>query len=85
VAGASDYVRLRAESWRLRAVSLRKFNAEALRKSVNTASSSTENERRKVETSHQSNLFALSKADASERAALQALEALKRLSEDEPR
>jgi rhomboid protease GluP len=85
VAGASDYVRLRAESWRLRAVSLRKFNAEALRKTVNTASSSTENERRKVETSHQSNLFALSKADASERAALQALEALKRLSEDEPR
>jgi membrane associated rhomboid family serine protease len=79
VSGASEYVRLRAESWRLRAASLRKFNAEALRKTVNTDASSTENARRKVETSHQSNLFALSKADAAERAALHALEALEAL------
>jgi membrane associated rhomboid family serine protease len=72
--GAQQYLRLRTESWHLRAEALRKSNAATLRAaSSRPASASTEHARRRVEASHQTNLFTFSNADASERASLEAL------------
>jgi membrane associated rhomboid family serine protease len=72
--GAEEYLRLRTESWLLRADALRRTNAATLRAAAaRPGSASTENARRRVEASHQNNLFTFSHADASERASLEAL------------
>jgi rhomboid protease GluP len=73
VQGAEEYLRLRGESWRLRAEALRASNAARLR-SATKPRTATENARRGVEASHQSNLFTFANADTSERASLQALD-----------
>jgi membrane associated rhomboid family serine protease len=72
--GAEEYLRLRTESWHLRAEALRKTNAATLRAAAARPTSvSTENARRRVEASHQTNLFKFANADASERASLEVL------------
>jgi hypothetical protein len=72
--GAEEYLRLRTESWLLRADALRRTNAATLRAAAaRPTSASTENARRRVEASHQTNLFKFSNADASERASLEVL------------
>ena len=80
--GAEEYLRLRTESWHLRADALRKSNAAALRAAAaRPVSASTENARRRVEASHQTNLFTFSNADASERASLEVLGKIRTTSE----
>jgi membrane associated rhomboid family serine protease len=72
--GAEEYLRLRTESWHMRADALRRTNAATLRAAAaRPPAVSTENARRRVEASHQTNLFKFSNADASERRSLELL------------
>lgn len=77
VAGAEEYLRLREESWRLRAEGLRKNDMLTLREAERTESASDESRRRRAEALHRANLFVLGKAETTERASLQALERIK--------
>jgi hypothetical protein len=70
VADAEEYLRLRSESWRLRAEGLRK-NSAALRDPVPT---SFEAGRLRAEAQHRANMTVMGKAEGAERASLEALQ-----------
>jgi hypothetical protein len=74
VAGAEEYLRLRQESWRLRADGLRKTRAPARGDStpVNDA-----NWRLRAEAQYRKNAVTLGKAEGAERASLEVLEKIK--------
>jgi membrane associated rhomboid family serine protease len=74
VAGARDYLRLRSESWRVRADAIRRMNA-AVRRTSDDAGNP--NWRLQAEARYRSNTAAMGKAEGAERAALQALQKLK--------
>jgi membrane associated rhomboid family serine protease len=75
VANAEEYLRLRRESWRLRADGLRKTHAFAKgdpKHPVNDTSS-----RLRVEAQYRANVVALGKAEGAERESLEALQKIK--------
>ena len=72
VANAEEYLRLREESWRLRAEGLRKTNILA-----RPEQASYESRRRRAEAQYRTNMLALGKAETTERASLEALERIR--------
>jgi membrane associated rhomboid family serine protease len=77
LAAAQDYVRLRFESWRLRAEGLRKTDALAHRADGRGEQSSNEISRRGAEARHRANLLLLGKAEETELASLEALQRIR--------
>jgi hypothetical protein len=77
VASAEEYVRLRGESWRLRADGLRRTSSLAAGKTKETAIVSASDSRRRAEAQHRSNMATLGRADGAERASLEILQRIK--------
>ena len=77
LAEAKNYVRLRSESWRLKAEGLRKTSALTVRKSSRTEIESDASWRLRAESQFRTNMTTLAKADSTERASLAALERIK--------
>jgi membrane associated rhomboid family serine protease len=77
VADAEEYVRLRTQSWHLRAEGIRRSNAPAVRRVSRTEQESSESWRLRAEAQHRGNLVTLGKAEGSERASLEALDRIK--------
>jgi hypothetical protein len=77
VADAQEYVKLRSESWHLRAEGLRKAAAPTVRKVSRTDRESDESWRMRTESQYRGNLAMLGKAEGTERASLAALERVK--------
>lgn len=77
VAGAEEYLRLRSESWRLRAEGLRKINTLPLREAWGTEGASDESWRLRAEAQYRANMLKLGKAEGAERASLEALQRIR--------
>jgi len=77
VADAEEYLRLREQSWRLRAEGLRKTNTVTVRKMTKTERESDESWRMRAEAQYRGNMVTLGKAEGTERASLAALERIK--------
>jgi hypothetical protein len=77
VAAAQDYVRLRFESWRLRAEGLRKTDVLAHRADGRGEQASNESWRLGAEARHRANLVLLGKAEETELASLEALHTIR--------
>ena len=77
VARAEEYLRLRDESWRLRADGLRRTTTLTRRGAGKTERASTENPRLRAEAEYKANTRALAKAEESERASLAAFQRMK--------
>jgi membrane associated rhomboid family serine protease len=77
VADAEEYVRLRTQSWRLRAEGIRRSNAPAVRRASRTEQESSESWRLRAEAQHRGNLMTLGKAEGTERASLEALDRIR--------
>jgi membrane associated rhomboid family serine protease len=73
VASAEEYLRLRYESWRLRAEGLRKTDVLTLRETRDTGSASSESWRLRAEARHKADALSLGRIDGMERASLEAL------------
>ena len=73
VAGAEEYVRLRAESWRLRAEGLRKANM--VQKPAKTDRAPAES--LQAEARYRATMRTLGQAEATERASLEALQRIR--------
>lgn len=74
VASAEEYLRLRSESWRLRAEGLRNTNRVLLRVAGRTEWASDASWRLRTEALHRTNLLTLGKAETTERASLEAFQ-----------
>jgi membrane associated rhomboid family serine protease len=74
VANAREYLRLRGESWRVRAEAVRRMNTELRRRPEQIGDPSW---RIQAETRYRSNLAAMGKAEGAERAALDAFHKIK--------
>ena len=74
---AKEYVKLRSESWRLRATGLRQSNATTLRKASRTEVESNESWRLRAEAQYRGNMKTLGKAEGAERASLAVLDRIK--------
>jgi membrane associated rhomboid family serine protease len=77
VEGAEEYLRLRADSWRLRADGLRRATRAPSRNAGAADQESGEVRRLRAEQQHQSNMQTLGKADTLERVSLEALERIR--------
>ncbi|HEX7136261.1 MAG TPA: hypothetical protein VF219_00370, partial [Vicinamibacterales bacterium] len=77
VADAEEYLRLRTQSWLLRAEGLRRTNTVTLRKVTKTERESDESWRLRAESQYRGNMVTLGKAESAERASLSALERIK--------
>jgi rhomboid protease GluP len=77
VADAEEYLRLRAQSWKLRAEGLRKTNVVTARKVTKTERESDESWRMRAESQYRGNMVTLGKAEGTERASLAVLERIK--------
>ena len=77
VADAEEYLRLRYESWRLRAEGLRKMNMPAPREVERTDWESGARSRMRAEAQHRDNAVRLGNAEGSERASLEALQRIR--------
>lgn len=75
VANAEEYLRLRRESWRLRADGLRKTHAFAKGDPKNPVNDT--NSRLRVEAQYRANVVALGKAEGAERVSLEAFQKIK--------
>jgi membrane associated rhomboid family serine protease len=73
VVGAEQYLRLRYESWRLRAEGLHKTGVLTLRETGNTERASGDSWRLRAEAQHKANMLTLGRAEGMERASLEAL------------
>ena len=73
VASAEEYLRLRYESWRLRAESLRKTDTPTLQEARDTEPASNESGRLRAEARLKANRIYLGKVEGAERASLEAL------------
>jgi membrane associated rhomboid family serine protease len=76
VAGAEDYLRLRTESWHLRADGLRQTN-KLLRGPNSKEPSSDTSSRVRAEAEYRTRMLTLGKAEGAERASLEALQRIK--------
>ncbi|HUC76939.1 MAG TPA: hypothetical protein VMS04_16675, partial [Vicinamibacterales bacterium] len=74
---AKEYVRLRSDSWRLKAEGLRKAVAPTVRKSTRTELESDASWRLRTESQYRTNMTTFAKAEGAERASLAALERIK--------
>ena len=74
VANAADYLRLRSESWRLRADVLRKTNALSPKDADAVDAGSGSNSRLRAEAQYKAYMVTRGKAEGSERASLEALQ-----------
>jgi membrane associated rhomboid family serine protease len=77
VAAAQEYVRLRFESWRIRAEGLRKTDMLAHRADEKGEQPSSERWRAGAEARHRANLLLLGKAEEAELASLEALQRIR--------
>jgi membrane associated rhomboid family serine protease len=77
VTDAEEYLRLRTQSWLLRAEGLRRTNTVTLRKVTKTERESDESWRIRAESQYRGNMVTLGKAESAERASLSALERIK--------
>lgn len=77
VADTEEYLRLRRESWRLRADGLRKTNRLTVRDTGRTAGASNESTRLRAEAQYRANLVALGNAEGAERASLKAFQKIR--------
>ena len=77
VADAEEYLRLRTQSWNLRAEGLRKTNTVTQRKTTKTERESDESWRVRAESQYRGNMVTLGKAEGTERASLAVLERIK--------
>jgi membrane associated rhomboid family serine protease len=77
VAAAQEYVRLRFESWRIRAEGLRKTDELAHRADGKGEQPSSESWRAGAEARHRANLLLLGKAEEAELASLEALQRIR--------
>ncbi|HEV3056616.1 MAG TPA: rhomboid family intramembrane serine protease [Vicinamibacterales bacterium] len=77
VADAEEYVRLRTQSWHLRAEGIRRSNAPAVRRASRTEQESSESWRLRAEAQHRGNLMTFGKAEGTERASLEALDRIR--------
>jgi membrane associated rhomboid family serine protease len=73
VASAEEYLRLRYESWRLRAERLHKTDVPTVQEARDTEPASTESWRLRAEARHKAEMVSLGKIDGMERASLEAL------------
>jgi hypothetical protein len=76
VTTAQEYLRLRYESWRLRAQGLRGANS-SVREAGKTAGGLEPNSRIRAETQYRATMMTLGRAEGTERASLKALEKIK--------
>jgi len=74
---AKEYVRLRSDSWRLKAEGLRKAVAPTVRKSTRTELESDASWRLRTESQYRTNMTTFAKAEGAERSSLAALERIK--------
>jgi rhomboid protease GluP len=77
VTSAQEYLRLREESWRLRAEGLRNIMASTKPRPSRKAPIVDENPQVRAEALHRTNVATLGKAEATERASLEALERIR--------
>jgi membrane associated rhomboid family serine protease len=77
VADAEEYLRLRSESWRLRADALRKTNVLPPRQVGKTENLSDASWRMRAEAQYKTTVMTLGRAESAERASLVALEKIK--------
>ena len=77
VVSAEEYLRLRQESWRLRAEGLRRMNMPTPREAGTTDWESGARSRLRAEAQHRANGIALGKAEGTERASLEALQRIR--------
>jgi len=77
IADADEYVRLRCESWRLRAEGLRRNDRLARRGSDGSDPAASAGRRLRAESTYRANLAVLGKAEGAERASLEALARIK--------
>jgi hypothetical protein len=77
VADAEEYLRLRAESWRLRAEALRRMNTPRPREAGGTDWESGARSRLRAETQHNVDGLLRGKAEGTERASLEVLQRIK--------
>ena len=90
VADAEEYLRLRSESWRLRAEGLRKAGKVPPREMAKGAvvadasPTSDANWRLRAESQHRSNMATLGKAEGTERASLEALRKIRLPEQTDP-
>jgi membrane associated rhomboid family serine protease len=77
VASAEEYLRLRYESWRLRAESLRKTDVPTLQEARDTEPASYESGRLRAEARLKANRLYLGKIEGAERASLEALQRIR--------
>ena len=77
VTDAEEYLKLRSESWHLRAEGLRKINVRAARNDAVTDASADTNFRLQAEAQFRSRQIILGKAEGAERASLEAFEKIK--------
>jgi membrane associated rhomboid family serine protease len=77
VASAEEYLRLRYESWRLRAESLRKADVPRLQEAGDTEPASNESGRLRAEGRLKANRIYLGKIEGAERASLEALQKIR--------
>jgi rhomboid protease GluP len=77
VADAQEYLRLRYESWRLRAEGLRQMNVPPPREVGRTDLASDARWRLRAEAQHRTNGLTLGKAEGTERASLEALQRIR--------
>ena len=84
VTDAEEYLRLRSQSWQLRAEGLRRSNAVTVRKTTKTDRESDESWRLRAETQYRGNMATFGKAEGAERASLAALERIKNVDAKSP-
>jgi hypothetical protein len=77
VASAEEYLRLRYESWRLRAESLRRTDTPTLQEARDTEPATYENGRLRAEARLKANRLYLGKIEGAERASLEALQRIR--------
>jgi len=77
IADAREYVRLRYESWRLRAEGLRRTAAPVLRRSEGAGLAAEANWRDRVQSQFRTNQIMLGRAEGTERASLEVLDRLR--------
>jgi hypothetical protein len=77
ITDAEEYVRLRSESWRLRAEGLRRSSVPVVRRVAKAEIESDTNFRVRAEKQHRGNMMTMAKAEGTERASLEALQRLK--------
>jgi hypothetical protein len=77
VASAEEYLRLRYESWRLRAESLRRTDVPTLQEARDTEPASYESGRLRAEARLKANRLYLGKIEGAERASLEALQRIR--------